>query len=85
MKRMFAVDLTTLCMAHQVSTPPVVVQCIEEVERRGTQIEGIYRVSGSHEQMEKLRRQFDINAPSVDLTLIEDVHTVAGLLKLYLR
>ena len=83
-KRMFAVDLSTLCMAHSVNVPPVLVKCIEEVERRGIMQEGIYRVSGSHEQMEKLRRQFDLGV-NVDLSSVEDIHTVCGLLKLYLR
>uniref|UniRef100_A0A915CED1 Uncharacterized protein n=2 Tax=Parascaris TaxID=6254 RepID=A0A915CED1_PARUN len=83
-KRMFAVDISTLCMAHSVSIPPVVSLCIAEVERRGIRVEGIYRVSASHEQMERLRRQFDTQH-RVDLSMVEDVHTVAGLLKLYLR
>ncbi|MCP9257641.1 N-chimaerin [Dirofilaria immitis] len=83
-KRMFAVDISTLCMAHAVSIPPVVSACIAEVERRGLRAEGIYRVSGSHEQMERLRRQFD-TLHKVDLSTVEDIHTVAGLLKLYLR
>uniref|UniRef100_A0A915PQ50 Rho-GAP domain-containing protein n=1 Tax=Setaria digitata TaxID=48799 RepID=A0A915PQ50_9BILA len=83
-KRMFAVDISTLCMAHAVNIPPVVSACITEVERRGLRAEGIYRVSGSHEQMERLRRQFD-TLHKVDLSTVEDIHTVAGLLKLYLR
>jgi hypothetical protein len=83
-KRMFAVDLSTLCMAHSVKVPPVLVKCIEEIERRCIETEGIYRVSGSHEQMERLRRQFDLGI-NVDLSTVEDVHTVCGLLKLYLR
>lgn len=81
---MFAVDLMTLCMAHSVNVPPVVTKCVAEVERRGLDVEGIYRVSGSHDQMDKLRRQFDAS-PNVDLAAVEDIHTVAGLLKLYLR
>ncbi|KAE9549805.1 hypothetical protein FO519_006986 [Halicephalobus sp. NKZ332] len=83
-KRMFAVDLSTLCMAHSVNVPPVLVKCIEEIERRGITQEGIYRVSASHEQMEKLKRQFDLGI-NVDLASVEDIHTVCGLLKLYLR
>ena len=34
--------------------------------------------------MERLRRQFDMGQ-NVDLSLVEDIHTVAGLLKMYLR
>lgn len=71
-------------MAHDVRVPPVLLQCILEIEKKGLNAEGIYRVSGSHEQMERLRRQFDLS-PNVDLSQVEDIHTVAGLLKLYLR
>ncbi|CAI4230611.1 unnamed protein product [Auanema sp. JU1783] len=83
-KRMFAVDLTTLCLAHQVSIPPVLVKCIAEVESRGLDVEGIYRVSGSHDHMERLRRQFD-SQQDVNLKQVDDIHTVCGLLKMYLR
>lgn len=34
--------------------------------------------------MERLRRQYD-TLHKVDLSTVEDIHTVAGLLKLYLR
>ncbi|KAK0416223.1 hypothetical protein QR680_012356 [Steinernema hermaphroditum] len=84
-RRQFGVELWTLCMAHRVHIPPVLAACIREVELRGLNAEGIYRVSGSHEQMERLKRQFDANYQSVDLSIIDDIHTVAGLLKLYLR
>ena len=84
-KRMFAVDLTTLCLAHSVDVPPVLTKCIGELNKRGLDAEGIYRVSGSHEQIDRLRKQIDAAAASVDLAAVEDIHTVAGLLKLYLR
>uniref|UniRef100_A0A915MY54 Uncharacterized protein n=1 Tax=Meloidogyne javanica TaxID=6303 RepID=A0A915MY54_MELJA len=42
-KRMFAVDLTTLCLAHGVRVPTPLLHCIDEVERRGINVEGIYR------------------------------------------
>uniref|UniRef100_A0A8R1DQK2 Uncharacterized protein n=1 Tax=Caenorhabditis japonica TaxID=281687 RepID=A0A8R1DQK2_CAEJA len=83
-KRMFAVDITTLCIAHGSKIPPVVSLCINEVESRGLTVEGIYRVSGSHDHMEKLRQQFDSNQ-YVDLSAVADIHTVCGLLKLYFR
>lgn len=56
----------------------------KEINRRGLESEGIYRVSGSHEQIDGLRRRFDAGV-AVDLTSVEDIHSVAGLLKLYLR
>ncbi|KAI6176725.1 SH2 motif and Protein kinase C and RhoGAP domain containing protein [Aphelenchoides bicaudatus] len=82
-KRMFGIDLITLCMAHNVEVPPVLTLCIDEINRRGLHMEGIYRVSGSHDQMDKLRKQFDACHP-VNLEQ-EDIHNVCGLLKLYLR
>ncbi len=87
-RRMFAVDLTTLCMAHGLSVPAVVQHCLAEIERRGLDQEGIYRISGSHEDIEKLRLAYDTYASRVDLSRlarVEDIHTIAGLLKLYLR
>uniref|UniRef100_A0A1I7XK08 Rho-GAP domain-containing protein n=1 Tax=Heterorhabditis bacteriophora TaxID=37862 RepID=A0A1I7XK08_HETBA len=54
------------------------------VESRGLYVEGIYRVSGSHDHMERLKRQFD-SQQIVDLNQVDDIHTVCGLLKLYLR
>uniref|UniRef100_A0A914I6N1 Beta-chimaerin n=1 Tax=Globodera rostochiensis TaxID=31243 RepID=A0A914I6N1_GLORO len=85
-KRMFGVDLASFSLAHRVDVPPVVVQCVSEVERRGLAVEGIYRVSGSHDRMDRLRQQFDLNQRQLDPDLKdEDIHDVAGLLKLYLR
>ncbi|VDP11166.1 unnamed protein product [Soboliphyme baturini] len=72
-KRMFGVDLTTFVMAHNI-------------ERRGLDTEGLYRISGSHEEIERLRMLFDTEG-RVDLRKcrVEDVHTLTGLLKLYFR
>ncbi|CAD6199349.1 unnamed protein product [Caenorhabditis auriculariae] len=83
-KRMFAVDITTLCMAHQINVPPVVTNCIHEIELRGLTVEGIYRVSGSHDHMERLKAQYD-SQQDVDLSQVDDIHTVCGILKLYFR
>lgn len=58
-RRQFAVDLSTLCMAHHCEVPPVVTQCIAEIERRGLHSEGIYRVPGFHEEVEELKVLFD--------------------------
>ena len=66
---MFGVDITTLCMAHGADIPPIVSVCINEVETRGLTVEGIYRVSGSYDHMEKLRQQFDSNQ-NVDLAQV---------------
>jgi len=85
-RRMFTVDLTTLTMAHNVTVPPVVEHCIAEIESRGLEIEGLYRVSGSHEDVEKLRSQYDSEGyADLSRQKVEDIHTLASLLKLYFR
>jgi hypothetical protein len=81
---MFAVDLTTLVMAHSVDVPQVVCKCVAEVERRGLRLEGIYRIPGYHDEIESLRLAFDTKGDA-DLSAVEDINSVAGLLKLYFR
>ncbi|KYQ99745.1 RhoGAP domain-containing protein [Tieghemostelium lacteum] len=54
------------------------------LERRALHVEGIFRLSGANSQIKSLKAGFDAGE-DVDLEDVEDVHTVAGLLKLYLR
>lgn len=39
--------------------PFVLEKCIEEIEQRGLRVEGIYRVSGSKELIERLKALFE--------------------------
>ena len=45
---------------------------------------GIFRVSGDQEETNQLREAFELGE-NVDLYAIENVHSVAGLLKLFFR
>ncbi|KAJ9053039.1 Rho GTPase activating protein [Entomophthora muscae] len=68
--------------------PSVVHRCIEYLEKHEAFLEeGIYRLSGSAADIQHLKDKFDSDG---DYNLLKsgaryDVHTVAGLLKLYLR
>ncbi|RWS27370.1 minor histocompatibility protein HA-1-like protein [Leptotrombidium deliense] len=64
--------------------PKIVVKCIEEVEKHGQTIQGLYRVSGVKSKVEKLCQSFQNGADSVDLS---DVHpiVISSVLKLFLR
>uniref|UniRef100_A0A914QYE7 Uncharacterized protein n=1 Tax=Panagrolaimus davidi TaxID=227884 RepID=A0A914QYE7_9BILA len=84
MKRIFGVDLIVLCLAHNAEIPKIVEKCIEEIEKRGLKTVGIYRMSGSEEEIEALKNKFD-GGSEVDLTVIKDIHSICSLLKLYLR
>lgn len=53
-------DLTTLNKAHGNTRIPFLVDmCVKEIERRGLNSEGIYRVSGLRDDVEALRLAFD--------------------------
>jgi len=66
-RRVFGVDLTTLTLAHKTDVPGVLLACVHEIEARGLDQEGIYRVSGSHDEIERLRQTVDLEG-RVDLT-----------------
>ncbi|KAL9607507.1 MAG: hypothetical protein Q9167_007581 [Letrouitia subvulpina] len=65
--------------------PGIVMRCIEEVELRGMDVEGIYRKSGGNSQTQQIKEGFertndyDISDPDLD------IHAVTSTLKQYLR
>ncbi|XP_069509339.1 N-chimaerin-like [Ambystoma mexicanum] len=83
----FGCDLTTLVKAQDTLRPLVVETCIQEIEARGLKCEGLYRVSGSSDRIEVLRTAFNSDAAigAQSAQSCEDVHALAGALKLYLR
>ncbi|KAJ1991793.1 hypothetical protein H4R33_001250 [Dimargaris cristalligena] len=65
--------------------PAVVIRCIEYLDDQGLYEIGLYRIPGSSSRVGKLRAIFD-KGRDIDLEQCEtDPHSVAGLLKLYLR
>ncbi|CAI5783430.1 GTPase-activating 25 [Podarcis lilfordi] len=67
---------------HQV--PILVEKCAEFIRKHGLNEEGIFRLPGQDNLVKELRDAFDAGErPSFDQDT--DVHTVASLLKLYLR
>ncbi|XP_078487159.1 uncharacterized protein LOC100186049 isoform X2 [Ciona intestinalis] len=81
----FGVDLTTLVKLHGTQRPLVVDMCIAEIEKRGMDSEGIYRIPGFHDDVIELKAAFDQLGTEVNMAAYEDVNTIAGALKLYLR
>eukprot|EP01129_Flabellula_baltica_P011354 TRINITY_DN4952_c0_g1_i2.p1 TRINITY_DN4952_c0_g1~~TRINITY_DN4952_c0_g1_i2.p1 ORF type:complete len:197 (-),score=37.89 TRINITY_DN4952_c0_g1_i2:631-1221(-) len=68
-----------------VDAPPVVKDCITYLMHHQSYLEeGIFRISGSHTQMQEIRELYD-RGDSVDLEEVMDPHCVAGILKLFLR
>ncbi|XP_017778349.1 PREDICTED: rho GTPase-activating protein 100F isoform X3 [Nicrophorus vespilloides] len=71
--------------AQQV--PIIIRRCVEEIERRGLDIIGLYRLCGSATKKRILREAFERNSRSVDLTPdnVPDINVITGVLKDYLR
>eukprot|EP00301_Raphidiophrys_heterophryoidea_P016586 c26186_g1_i1.p1 GENE.c26186_g1_i1~~c26186_g1_i1.p1 ORF type:complete len:329 (+),score=70.47 c26186_g1_i1:533-1519(+) len=63
--------------------PRVFADAIDEVKKRGLEEQGIFRLSGSKNQIFKLRTYVNLNW-GYDMSSF-DCHTIAGLLKLFLR
>ncbi|KAJ1652305.1 Rho GTPase activating protein [Dispira simplex] len=88
----FGIPLDQAVMTSRVkesySLPAIVYRSIEYLDAKdAASEEGIYRLSGSSQTIKVLRQKFDTDG---DFNILksnqyQDVHAVAGLLKLYLR
>ncbi|KAF9693101.1 hypothetical protein EKO04_008702 [Ascochyta lentis] len=82
---LFGSDLSARCEFEKRMIPGVVSRCIEEVELRGMDVEGVYRKSGGSSQVNQVRSGFeskadyDISDPDLD------IHSVTSALKNYFR
>ncbi|XP_066530343.1 rho GTPase-activating protein 27 isoform X2 [Hoplias malabaricus] len=82
----FGCHLDTLCHRENTTVPRFVEKCIRTVERRGLNIDGIYRVSGNLAVIQKLRHKAD-HEEDLDLDdgQWEEIHVITGALKLFFR
>jgi Rho-type GTPase-activating protein 1/2 len=82
---LFGGDLTARCDLEKRVIPSIVARCIEEVELRGMDVEGIYRKSGGNSQVNQVKNGFeasnDHDISDIDL----DIHAVTSALKQYFR
>ncbi|KAJ8326575.1 Rho GTPase-activating protein [Batrachochytrium dendrobatidis] len=84
----FGIPLNQL-MQNDTSADPVpipVVRSIEYIESFGMNLPGLYRVSGSTNQVQKLKQALDKDPASARLDqLVDDIHALTGTLKLFFR
>ncbi|RVE70053.1 hypothetical protein OJAV_G00084380 [Oryzias javanicus] len=82
----FGCHLDTLCHRENTTIPKFVEKCIRAVERRGLDVDGIYRVSGNLAVIQKLRHKAD-HEEHLDLEdgQWEEIHVITGALKLFFR
>lgn len=82
---LFGSELVDRADFERRQIPSVVTRCIEEVELRGMDSEGIYRKSGGNSQVKMIQEgfekmeDFDISDPSIDIA------SVTSVLKQYFR
>uniref|UniRef100_A0A7N6BBX2 Uncharacterized protein n=1 Tax=Anabas testudineus TaxID=64144 RepID=A0A7N6BBX2_ANATE len=82
----FGVKINIVTKRERSKIPLIVRQCVEEIERRGMDEVGIYRVSGVATDIQALKAAFDSNNKDVSVMMREmDVNAIAGTLKLYFR
>ncbi|KAK2516643.1 Arhgap27 isoform A [Columba livia] len=84
--QIFGCSLQVLCERERGTVPRFVLLCIQSVERRGLDIDGLYRVSGNLATIQKLRYKVEHDEHlDLDDGRWEDVHVVTGALKLFFR
>lgn len=80
----FNIPFEDVCRREGVQVPSIISRCVEEVERRGMDEVGIYRLSGSITDLNRLRQKFDAKPASCVLHEV-DINCITGLLKSFLR
>jgi hypothetical protein len=85
MAELFGSELGARCDFEKRTIPCIVSRCVEEVELRGMDAEGIYRKSGGSGQVNvvkagfELSNEHDISDPELE------IHAVTSCLKQYFR
>ncbi|XP_061444863.1 rho GTPase-activating protein 27 isoform X2 [Rhineura floridana] len=84
--QVFGCHLQVLCDREKSTVPQFVRQCISTVEKRGLDIDGLYRISGNLATIQKLRYKVDRDERlDLDDGRWDDVHVITGALKLFFR
>ncbi|KAL4880856.1 hypothetical protein BJY04DRAFT_218695 [Aspergillus karnatakaensis] len=83
---LFGTDLEQR-MEHEKSIiPGIITRCIQEVELRGMDMEGIYRKSGASSAVQTIREGFERSPQDYDISDPDlDIHAVTSALKQYFR
>ncbi|XP_043942618.1 active breakpoint cluster region-related protein-like [Protopterus annectens] len=85
-KEVFGVLIEEVAKREGVQVPYIVRHCVQEVDSRGLEEVGIYRVSGVATEVQALKIAYSANIKEALVKLkVADIHAVAGILKLYFR
>lgn len=76
----FGVDLKTLVLRENsgYGVPIIVIRCVEEVERRGLDHVGLYRLCGSSRRKQQLKEEVERNVQAADLSIeaVTDINVI---------
>lgn len=82
---LFGSELSLRCEFEREPVPGIVVTCIRQVEKRGMDVEGVYRKSGGAGQVKSVQAGFEkdnyFDISDQDL----DIHAITSALKQYFR
>ncbi|XP_029462649.1 active breakpoint cluster region-related protein-like [Rhinatrema bivittatum] len=85
-REVFGEQIENIVKIEGSSVPHLVRLCVAEVESRGLNEVGIYRISGLATDVQSLKTLFNTNVKeAVSHVKALDIHAVAGSLKLFLR
>lgn len=77
-----------MCDKYGTRVPLLITKCAEEVERRGLDVEGVYRLAPSHSAVKALKDAFcqdPVLLNLSDTSQWDDIHAICGVLKSYIR
>ncbi|KAJ3714018.1 hypothetical protein DFJ43DRAFT_1104379 [Lentinula guzmanii] len=78
-------DYATTKNLPENEIPKIIKVCIAEIDKRGLDSEGIYRVSGRHAIVQMLQHEYEKDEATFQFRPKDDIYAVASLLKLYFR
>ncbi|PYH81465.1 RhoGAP-domain-containing protein [Aspergillus uvarum CBS 121591] len=83
---LFGTELEQRMEQEKSIIPGIVSRCIQEVELRGMDMEGIYRKSGASSAIQTIREGFERSPHDYDISDPDlDIHAVTSALKQYFR
>ncbi|ESN95310.1 hypothetical protein HELRODRAFT_86947 [Helobdella robusta] len=86
---LFGTELATVVEREKSgrNIPMLLVRCVEEIEKRGLDQVGIYRLCGSARRKQQLREELEKNPMHIDLSpsVVGDINVVTVILKDFVR
>ena len=78
------IDLGTYLLDSGAQVPPLLCKCVHEIDQRGINVKGIYRVCGAKRRIDRISAAFDVAPELVELS---DIHpnVIANVLKKYMQ